>query len=260
MVNLLLRLILRQMKTTYDLKPALLLSLTLPSLLYIAVASLAYNAIIPPLAIGGGALSYASFMVPGIVLVQTVSMSILGGLMYWTDKNSGMLERIFAMPFPRSYYFISRVLSLLISNLAVAGILLIIGLPIIYPDLAISPFSVALVALAITATCLLFASISLLVTPFLKTADSVTVFSRSITLPVIIVSSVFYPLENAPGLIREIARLNPLSYAADVLRFALYGLSTEGIFVGVSVLLLTAAFTFLLAIYVFEKRIQLEVA
>lgn len=258
MVSSLLRLIVRQMKTTYDLKPALLLSLTLPSLLYIAVASLAYNAIIPPFRIGEGIMSYASFFLPGIVLVQTVGMSILGGLMYWTDKNSGMLERLFSMPFPRSYYFISRVFSLLLSNLVVAGVLLVIGLPIVYSDLAISPASVGLVVLSITATCLFFASLSLLVTPFLRTADSVTVFSRSITMPVIIVSSAFYPLGSAPQLIRDIAGFNPLSYAADILRFALFGLSEGNLPISISIVVSTTVLTFLLAVYAFENRIQLD--
>lgn len=248
------RLVYRQLRTTYDLKPSLLGSLVLPSFLYVLVAAVAYSSIIAPFQFGNRTIDYAAFLIPGVILMEVASMSILGGAMFWTDKYNGMLERLLAMPFPRSYYFVSRVLALLAASASIAAALLLVGLPFMLSSIALNLRAAMLCLTTIVLVCLLFSSLSLLASPFLKTPDSVTVFSRLVSTPIVLLSSVFYPLDNAPELIRAIARYNPLSFAADILRASLYDLPQNGLEFELVGLLAFTLGIFGLTIYVFSRR------
>lgn len=253
-MNRLFRLTIRQLRTTYDLKPALFLSMILPSLFYIAVAAVAYSSIIAPFRLGDKTIDYGTFMIPGVVVVQVASTSMLGGMMYWTDKYNGMLERILALPFPRSYYFLSRLFSLLISNLSIALGLFLLGLPIMSSKLSLNAESIVIASLSIVSVCFFFGSLSLIASPFLKTADSVTVFSRIVSTPLFLISSAFYPLEYAPQVIRMVGWLNPMTYSVDILRSSVLGLSSQTLLYEGLALLTVTAFVFSLTIYAFEKR------
>ena len=251
------RLTVRHLLTTYDLKPALFISLLIPNLMYIGIAAFAYNAIVTPFEIGDRVVNYISFLIPGIILIQIVSLSSLGGAMFWTDKHSGMLEQLFSFPFPRSYYFLTRMLAILASNLATGFVLLVIGLPLIFDSIVLQPYSIPLLLGSMTACSLLFGFLSMLIYFYAKTPDRVTVFTRLFTTPLIIASSVFYPIEYAPSPIKEICYLNPLSYCANLLRASLFGtLSLIDVWGGFALFLLTVVI--IIGTRLHFERVQLK--
>lgn len=239
--------------TTYDLRPALFVSLLIPNLMYIGIASLAYNAIVLPFEFGGREMDYTSFFIPGVILIQVITLSSLGGAMFWTDKYSGMLEQLLSFPIPKSYYFLTRMFALLASSLATGGALLLISLPLTFGNLALQPFSLLLILGSLSSCSLIFGFLSIVTYFFAKTPDRVTVFTRLLTTPVIIASSIFYPIEYAPSPIKEIGYLNPLTYCANLLRAALYDtLSFADIVGGIVLVLLSVGILIGMRIY-FEK-------
>jgi len=251
------RLVIRNLYTTYDLRPALFASLLIPSLMYVFFAAFAYDTIIPPFLVNGVEVDYPSFLVPGVVLMHVVAISSLGGAMFWTDKHNGMLEQLLSLPIPRSHYFLSRMAAILVSSLVSGLAILLVSLPIISDSVRFEYYSVALFLLSVTACCLIFAFLSMIIFTFVRTPDHVTVFSRLISTPLIVLSSVFYPLENAPAVIRDIGYLNPLTYCADILRASILGtLSPHDIYGGVVLLAITVAIV-VVARYVFDRK-QLE--
>lgn len=243
--------------TTYDLKPALFLSLLIPNLMYIGIASVAYSSIISPFLLGGREIDYMSFFIPGVILIQVVTLSSLGGAMFWTDKHNGMLEQLMSFPIPRSFYFLTRMVALLVSSLATSLALLLVSLPLILGSINLQPYSVVLLLGSLSVCSLIFGFLSMLVYLFAKTPDRVTVFSRLLTTPLIIVSSVFYPLEYSPLPIRLIGVMNPLTHCANILRASLFGiLTTEDVY-GVAALLVLTFLIVLGAGAIFE-RVKLE--
>jgi ABC-type polysaccharide/polyol phosphate export permease len=65
-------------------------------------------------------------------------------------------------------------------------------------------------------------------------------------------SSVFYPLENVPALIRALALANPLTYAADMFRAGMLGLQTSYLGYEVTLLAVESVSMFLLAVKSFK--------
>lgn len=248
------RLVLRSLVTTYDLKPALFASLLIPNLMYVFFAAFAYDKIIPPFEVDGVTMDYPSFLVPGIVLMHVVVMSSLGGAMFWTDKNNGMLERLCALPFPRSYYFLSRVLAILISSILSGLVILLLSLPLISDSIHVGYLSGVMFLVSVSACCLIFGFLSLMITSFTTTPDSVTVFSRLLSTPLIIVSSVFYPLDLAPSLIRHIGQVNPLTHCADVLRASLLGADSSQTSVSCLLLVALSVVVVIAAKFIFDRR------
>lgn len=250
---MLYRLTIRHLRTTYDLKPALFVSLLIPNLMYIGIAAFAYNAIIQPFEFGGREINYISFFIPGIILIQIITLSSLGGAMFWTDKYNGMLEQLFSFPFPRSYYFLTRMLALLTSSVATGLTLLLIIIPLILNDLMLQPYSFPLLFGSISICSLIFGFLSMFIYLTAKTPDRVTVFTRLLTTPIIIASSVFYPVTYAPYPIKEICQLNPLTYCANLLRASLFGtLSYIDVYGGFALLLLAVTIVVVTRVY-FEK-------
>lgn len=256
-MNLFGRLIVRNLLTTYDLKPALFASLVIPSLMYVFFAAFAYDRIIPPFLVNGVELDYPSFLVPGVVLMHVVTLSSLGGAMFWTDKHNGMLEQLLTLPVPRSYYFLSRMAAILISSIVSGLAILLLSMPLIAGSIHLEYYSAGLFLISITACCLIFAFLSIIIFSFVTTPDHITVFSRLLTTPLIVVSSVFYPLEYAPPLIQQVGYLNPLTYCADVLRASLLGTFREADIVVCLLLVLLSVVVVVLARVIFDRK-QLE--
>jgi ABC-2 type transport system permease protein len=201
---------------------------------------LAYNAIIPPFKLGDRQLNYIAFLAPGAVLIQIIAMSSLGGVMFWTDKYNGMLEQLFSFPFPRSYYFLARIFALLIPSVATGLAILLISLPLLGDAIVFQLYSIPLLLGSLAACSLMYGFLSMLISSFVKTPDRVTVFTRLLTTPTILVSAVFYPIQYAPSPIKEIGYLNPLTYCAELLRASLFGtLSSVNLYGSIALLAIT---------------------
>lgn len=225
-MNRLYRLTVRQAKTTYDLNPALFVSLVAPNLLYVLVAGVAFSSIIDPFTIDGESGAYLPFLVPGIVLLQVSTLATLSGNMLFTDRQHGMLAQLFSLPYPRSYYLLSRVLVTLASGTAVAVVTFLVALPLVARGtFVLTPVSVLVSLFVLACITFWFGVLSMTVSALLKTPDQVTVFSRMVGTPMFLVSSVFYPLEQAPEPIRSVGLLNPLTWGADILRGVLLGVA-----------------------------------
>lgn len=216
------RLIYRNIRTTYDLRPHLFFSLLLPTLIYIFIVSLAYNKIVKPIPMYGRYLSYSTFFIPAAILINTLQFSVLCGSMLWTDKYNGMLEQILSFS-SRREYFLSRVLSIVIISSSTAIVLGLISIPIIIEEITFSYITPFLFLYSVVMTSMIFSSLSFCVSTAVKTPDKLTMFNRIITTPIIAVSGIFYPPDYLPPLVSEIAKFNPLTYAAELMRASFLG-------------------------------------
>ncbi|NJE07247.1 hypothetical protein E3E31_01590 [Thermococcus sp. M39] len=245
------RLIYRNLRTTYDLRPHLFFSLLLPTLIYIFIISLAYNKIVKPIPMYDRYLSYSAFFVPAAILINTLQLSILCGSMLWTDKYNGMLEQILSFS-SRAEYFLSRVLSIVIISSSTAITLGLLSTTIIKDEVSLSYATPFLFLYAVVMSSIIFASLSFCVSAVVKTPDKLTMFNRMITTPIIAISGIFYPPEYLPPLISEIAKFNPLTYAANLIRASLLGIQVNTAF-QIATLTLFSGAMLIIAYILFRK-------
>jgi ABC-2 type transport system permease protein len=153
--------------------------------------------------------------VPGL-LIQLGMFGAAGvGFSLIAELRAGVVERFRVTPVSRLALLLGRAFRDILMLLMQATILIVLSLPF---GLNIH-FTGVLVVLALVGLLgLLMASISYACALWLKSEDSFAPLIFTATLPLLLLSGVLLPLTLAPGWLRAIAAVNPLSYAVDAAR------------------------------------------
>jgi ABC-2 type transport system permease protein len=194
-------------------------------IVYIFILGLTFNTVIGEVNVGGVAISYVQFLAVGVVFSQLMLSASYAGAMVFFDKRMGMLEQILAGPFRRYEYFSSKILSVILQGLFGSFLVILIALPLLI-GLRLAPVSFLYVFFSLIFASLFFGSLSLLLSAYVKTDQTLNVVFNSILPPLTFISSIFYPLEAMPYPLRTIALANPLTYAADIARFGLFKMNS----------------------------------
>ncbi|MBX4199378.1 ABC transporter permease [Candidatus Saccharibacteria bacterium] len=188
--------------------------------------------------------NYIEFLVPGIIIQTLLFSGVFWGIQILFDKRFGFLKEMLVAPVSRTRILLGNALGGATISLMQAILLLAISF-----GLGFRPDSWTLVPLAF----LLMIVLSVTLTSFgAGIASMVEDFqgfqgiNNFLIFPLFFLSSALYPLSNAPGWLRILSEINPLSYTVDALRYTLihqthFGLGKDLIVVTV-VLILTVAF------------------
>jgi ABC-2 type transport system permease protein len=232
-------------------KPMIAMQLISP-LFYIFVAGFAYGAVIPKIDIGGKEVSYVLFLAPGIIISQIMIAASIAGAMLWVDKRLAMFQQILVGPFSRWQYVLSKLVSIMIQGLLNALLVFVIASPLLI-GLEITFASLLYVIGALIFGALFFGSMTLIISVFIKSNEAFNAIFNILFTPLMFLSSVYYPIHTAPWIIQAAAFVNPLTYAADMLRAGLLGVSTSLLAIETMILALESGIMFVAATVAFKK-------
>jgi ABC transporter DrrB family efflux protein len=161
--------------------------------------------------------SYRQFLIPGIMIQNVVLTAPVTGLAIVRDAGTGLADRFRSLPMPRSAALIGRLVSDTVVFLAQALVMIGVGYLLgfrVHTGLA-GAAGIALVAVAFgTALGVTCAWLALLIRD-VETAERALFFPF---IPLAFVSSAYAPVGRLAGWMQPIARVNPVSAAAAVLR------------------------------------------
>lgn len=231
----------------------------LTPLLYVFIVAFGYRGIVNTIQVGAKAVDYVLFVTPGIITFQIMSVAIQTGMTLFLDKQMGMFDQILAGPFSRLDYVTSKITSIMIQGLASGLFVLLITLPVILGTLGSleSWENVLLAFVSLTMTALFFGSLMLSTVAYIKSVQKFNILFNTLYLPIMFLSSAFYPLETMPRILATIAWFNPLTYDADLLRSGLLGVRT-GLESTELLASLAVGFGSLLAAFIVFRRITVE--
>jgi ABC-2 type transport system permease protein len=153
--------------------------------------------------------------VPGL-LVQLGMFGAAGvGFSLIGELRMGVIERLRVTPVSRVALLLGRALRDMLSIVVQSLILILLSLPF---GLSIHPIGVVITLALIALIGLLTASIAYAVALWARDENTYAPIIFTSTLPVLLLSGVLLPLGFAPQWLRNIAALNPLSYAVDAAR------------------------------------------
>jgi len=153
--------------------------------------------------------------VPGL-LVQLGMFGAAGvGFSLISELRMGVIERLRVTPVSRIALLLGRAMRDVISILVQSLILILLALPF---GLSINPVGVVVVLALVALIGLLTASVAYAVALWLRSEDSYAPLIFTSTLPILLTSGVLLPLGFAPEWLKNIALLNPLSYAVNAAR------------------------------------------
>ncbi len=162
-------------------------------------------------------IPYQAFVLPGIIVMAALFGGMLTAISTVYDREFGMLRLMLASPAGIPAVLAGRALAAVLVALLQGGIVLAVA-PLIVPvSLATVPAAVGALGLGGMAS----ATLGLLVAARLRSVENFAGVINVVLFPLLFVSGALYPTGGMPAPLRALARINPVTYAVDLMRHAL---------------------------------------
>ncbi len=201
-----------------------------------------------------GNITYLDFLVPAIIGMTVLFGCVFGmGEIVAGERERGELARLFMTPTSVATVLGGKIISKLVQETG-RGIILIAAAIVLFG--IIINGSMLLTVLLIILGALCFIGFGIMVSARVSSQEDFMQSVMPITMPMMFVSGVFYPIETMPWIFQKIAYLLPLTYVNDALRAVmLKGAGIGDIWLEVVVLIGFTALFFALGVTQFNRDI-----
>jgi ABC-2 type transport system permease protein len=196
-------------------------------------------------------VDYASFLASGVLILVLSSGALGGGYTLIQDVQRGFLRPVLVAPISRTSIVVGKICARVLLSGALTAVVLVVlalftrvGLP--------HPWIVIGTLVAITFG---FVALGILIATALRSVESFRTIAVFVTLPVYLLSGMFFPVETLPGPMRFLARINPLTYGVDLFRYGTTDLAELSLWLDAIVVAALALVPTALAIRAFETRL-----
>jgi ABC-2 type transport system permease protein len=169
-----------------------------------------------------GGVDYVTFMVSGMTAMTVFIASFLGGISVIWDKQFGYLKETLVAPAPRWLIITGRIIGDSVVNTLQSLIIILLGFTIT-TRINLTGIPVALVYLFTTSIA--FSSLGVVIALKLGSIEGFQMIVNLLTMPLMFMSGVFYPVNTMPDWMKTITQFNPLSYTVHAVRYWLTGAS-----------------------------------
>jgi ABC-2 type transport system permease protein len=160
-------------------------------------------------------INYRQFIFPGVIVMTVLFNSVFSGVSIIWDREFGFLREILVAPISRTSIGLGKLLggaSIAVSH----GIAMFIFAPILGVH-----FSV-LVIIELIAVLFLFSlvmtSVGIAIASRVKSVESFQMISQVTIMPSMFLSGIFFPVNNLPGWMEVLVKINPVTYAVAPIR------------------------------------------
>jgi ABC-2 type transport system permease protein len=171
---------------------------------------------------GFGDTGYATFLVPGVLMMTVLYGGAWAGTGYIDDMKSGVMDQLLTAPVARTAVVTGQLVQQLIICFAQSVVVLLIG----WLGGAAYPGGVGGMALALLAALLLgaaFCSLSTAAALMARSQVALIGISQIVVLPVTFLSTTMMPSSLMPDWVQNVSKYNPMTWAVDLARNTLAG-------------------------------------
>ena len=194
----------------YRRSPELLIFSTITPIMFVLLFNYVFGGAIPT-----GDLAYIDYLIPGILIQNTIFGSTNTGVGLADDMQKGMVDRYRSLPMARSAVIGGRIIADTLVNLFVAVLMIGVGVLIgmrfnggFWPAVAL-PFTVAGFSFGFS---WLAATVGVTVRNVESASSALFIF----VFPLTFVSSAFVQVETMPSWLQPVAEYNPVTIAVDL--------------------------------------------
>ena len=158
--------------------------------------------------------SYLTFVAPAMMVLSVLFTALQSGLSVVTDLDTGMLDKLRTDPIARSSILVGRLIADAALMAAQATVVLVLAVSM-GATVAGGWAGAATMTVGVVLFGVAWAALSDFVA--LHTADSelTMVVGLFLTLPVLFLTSAFFPRPELPGWLRAVSRANPAAYLIE---------------------------------------------
>jgi len=185
----------------------------------------------------------AATLIPGLISITVLfSASSIGPMVIPMERRVKTFERLLSAPILFYSIILGKTLSGFFYSLAIGVIPLLIGL--VWFETQILSVLGLVLGLALPAFC--FAALGIMFASFpTENPGNIMMLLNFVRLPLIFISGLYIPIESLPDWGQAVAAFSPLTYANDLVRYALEAKTNYGVALdSVALLVFTAFFLF----------------
>jgi len=168
-------------------------------------------------AIPTGGISYLDFMTPGVLAQSVLFGAIFYGISLIWERDLGIVHKFLVSPAARSSLVLGRAISSTARSLCQMLLLYILAL-LLRVHLNFGLWAFVGVTLAVMFGSAVFSTFSLIAACIVKSRERFMGIGQVLTMPLFFASNAIYPLTLMPVWLRNLSRINPLTYQVDALR------------------------------------------
>ena len=165
---------------------------------------------------------YEVYVTPGLMAMIQLFNGMQSSLSMVYDREMGNMRMLLVSPFPRWFLLIGKLLASTVVSIAQVYAYLVVAWfwgiePPVWGYLAVLP------ALALTG--MMLGSLGMLLSSAIRQLENFAGVMNFVIFPMFFASSALYPLwlvQQSSPVVYTICRLNPFTYAVELIRFALY--------------------------------------
>jgi len=172
--------------------------------------------VLNPVPVKSRNLTYIDFLLPGILAMSIMQLGIFGVAFGFVQlKKRGILRRLWVTPIKPSDFILGQVAMRLVVVMVQICLIITVGVFFFHLHFIGSFLELFLVGLM---GAVVFLSIGFALAGISKSEDQVAPLANVISLPMMLLSGVFFSRSNLPGVIHRITDFFPLTYLADAMR------------------------------------------
>ena len=158
---------------------------------------------------------YVQFLFPGAIAQYLIFNSMFSAISILQDREFGFLKEVLVSPISRTSIAIGKILGGATAATLQSLTVLILG-PIIGVTLTFKMVIFLIPAMFVLAVVM--SSIGVAVTSRMKSLDAGQYIFQFIGFPIVMLSGAIFPLHNLPVWLDILTKINPITYAVDILR------------------------------------------
>ena len=161
---------------------------------------------------------FIEFFIPGIIAMAVMTLSLFGTVNMNTELlQKGIIRKLSTTPITRTEWILSDILYQFILAVVSTLAMLLVSYLVFHVSLHINAWLPAFILLDVFA----FVGIGMILTRFVKEAQSAAAAANAISFPMMFLSGSFFPIELMPGFLQTFAKTLPLYYVNEGLRAAM---------------------------------------
>jgi ABC-2 type transport system permease protein len=190
---------------------------------------------------------FIDFFAPGIIGMSVMATSLFGAVTINTElRQKGILRKLATTPITRPEWLMSNILYQLVMAIFSTAAILFIGVTVF----GLRPVINLFLPLFVLLTVFAFSGVGMLITRFVKEAQSAEAAANAVMFPMMFLAGTFFPLETMPEFLQDFAKVLPLYYVNEGLRDAMINLNFEGAMINAAVIGIFGLIVFILGVFV----------
>jgi ABC-2 type transport system permease protein len=167
----------------------------------------------------GRGFDFRTFMFPGVIAMTVLFTAVMSGMSLVWDREFGFMREILVAPVRRGAIVLGKCLG----GATVAGIQGSLMLALAgFVHVPYSPSLLATMVLEILLMATAMSALGIVIASRIQQMQSFGVVVQFIVMPMFFLSGAVFPLSRLPGWLTALTIINPVSYAVDPMRRAVF--------------------------------------